>query len=942
MNHRFNIKLNSIILILFTLSLCMPAFSTGTNIKAQSITTTPETEIVEYLNKLTPEEKIGQLFLITFNGTETGEDSTIYRLISTYHVGGVVIHRENDNLTHVSQSPDDTAIQMNSMSRNLQQIEWNASQQSQVNMNGGDSYLPTYVPLFIGISQEGDGYSFDQILYGVTSLPNNMALGATWEPGLADQIGRIMGNEMSGIGINLLLGPSLDILENPAPEGINDLGSRSFGGDPFWVGEFGRAYTRGLHEGSEGKLAVVAKYFPGIGGADRLPQDEVATIRKSLDDLVTFALYPFIKVTGEATSAEETVEALLTSHIRYQGLQGNIRSTTRPVSLDPQALNLLMELPGLTGWRQSGGLLISDDLSSQAIRKFYNLTNQEFDIRRIALNAFLAGNDILYITDFSLENNTESENSTVQMLEFFSQKYREDNAFAQRVDESVIRILKAKSKIFGDFNINSANTRPSQTIEENEINQIVFEAARLGATLISPSQTELDETVPDPPNQDDRIVFISDSRTAQQCSQCVEQPILDKYAMQEFVIRRYGPQAGGQISPGNLTSYTLTDLEEMLNGLTQFSPIEIDLQRSNWIVFLMLDNNNEFPSYNTLKQFLNERPDLFQQKRLIVFALNSPYFLDTTNISKLTAYYGLYSKVSSFIDMASYLLFREIQPTGASPVSISGINYDINTALFPDPQQIIPLELDLPIDSESSGTTTPEPTQPPVFNIGDVIPVRAGLILDQNGHSVPDGTPVEFVLTIAGEPSASRQSEFTKSGIARTSFTISTPGTIEIIAISEAATSETLRIEVPSPNEEPALQNLTETPLVSQSPPVTQVFIIQPREPTENTSHPRTFGVNDWIMAAFISIAIAWSSYRLGALMGQERWGMRAGFLAFIGGLLAYTLLVFVMPLNIAANKVSVPRSVFLITVSGAIIGLMVSLAWKALIYRKPKSSMQD
>ena len=39
------------------------------------------------------------------------------------------------------------------------------------------------------------------------------------------------------------------------------------------------------HEGSGRKVAVIATHFPGIGASDRSPEEEVATIRKAMDDL---------------------------------------------------------------------------------------------------------------------------------------------------------------------------------------------------------------------------------------------------------------------------------------------------------------------------------------------------------------------------------------------------------------------------------------------------------------------------------------------------------------------------------------------------------------------------------------------------------------------------------------------------------------------------------
>ena len=100
------------------------------------------------------------------------------------------------------------------------------------------------------------------ILNGLTDIPSNMAIGATWQPDLAQQVGEVVGYELSNLGINMLFGPSLDVLENPDPFSPSDLGVRSFGGDPYWVGVLGSAYTAGVHLGSENQIAVIPKHFP--------------------------------------------------------------------------------------------------------------------------------------------------------------------------------------------------------------------------------------------------------------------------------------------------------------------------------------------------------------------------------------------------------------------------------------------------------------------------------------------------------------------------------------------------------------------------------------------------------------------------------------------------------------------------------------------------------
>ena len=194
---------------------------------------------------------------------------------------------ENDNFAAVP----DTVTQAQSLINDIQQLEWDTSKNSVTGEVGEAGVNSVYVPLFVAITQEGNGYPTDQILSGLTPLPSEMAIGATWNPELARRVGEVRGRELAALGFNLYFGPSLDVLEAPAASG-GDLGARVFGGDPFWVGEMGRAYVTGLHNGSDNQLLVIAKHFPGVGRSDRLPEEEVSTVRKSLEQLNKSNLRP--------------------------------------------------------------------------------------------------------------------------------------------------------------------------------------------------------------------------------------------------------------------------------------------------------------------------------------------------------------------------------------------------------------------------------------------------------------------------------------------------------------------------------------------------------------------------------------------------------------------------------------------------------------------------
>ncbi len=885
----------------------------------------PVQQAQQTLETLTPEERVGQLFLATFSGTAVEGETQIQDLIATRHIGGVILLAENNNIV-----PEEELLpRIFNLNRQLQLARWSASQQPMLNSVGED-ITPSFVPLFVAISQEGDGYPYDQILSGLTQLPSQMALGATFNPELVAQAGTVLGEELSALGFNMLLGPSLDVLEATQRAGGSGLGTRAFGGDPFWVGELGQAFIRGIHTGSEGRMAVVAKHFPGNGAADRLPEEEVATVRKSLEQLQNYDLAPFFEVTGNAANPDETTDALLTSHIRYQGFQGNIRASTRPLSFDQQAFNLLMNLPELNSWRQNGGVMVSDNLGSEAIRRFFELTNpnQPFDPSRVALNAFLAGNDLLYLGNMSTGDGADTYTTTVNILNFFSQKFRDDPAFAERVDASVLRILALKHRIYTEFALST--TLPSQEGLEQigKSNQVMFEIARQSATLISPTLAGLEETLPDPPNTSERIVFISDVRSVRQCTQCLEQAAYPVDALQQAVNNLYGPNAGRQVTPWFLISYSYQDLIRLLDGDESAFQFQRDISRANWIVFASLDVHPDQPVSQALNRFLSERPTLTQQKKLVVYSFNAPTYLDATNIAKLTAYYCLYSKTPSSFDVAARLLFKELRPIGSLPISVPDVGYDLITMTMPDPDQTISIRVDLPNQSLLDGTGTPEPELTIDLSLNSVIPIRTDVILDHNGHPVPDGTPVQFITSYNGEVSSLPQTETTIGGIARTNIQVADQGLIEIRAESEPAKNSTvLSFDIPFEKLEITPTETTpptETPIPSPTPSPLPTLSVQEGPPPS----ARPF-LQDWLVALLVTVGTSIGIYRVAAYLGQIRWGVRGGFLALIGGLAAYNYLAMGLPGSENLLESSGALGILLITILGCLVGILAAWIWR-------------
>lgn len=888
----------------------------------------------EMLSELSPREKVGQLFLVTFNGTDTSERSQIHSLIKDHNIGGVVLQRDQDNFG----GGEATLQSAYELIANLQQIR---------NPGAEGSTLPSsetgsYIPLFVGISQEGDSAPFSQITTGLTDIPNQMAIGATWDPTLAEQNGAILGSELSKLGINLIFGPSLDVLELPLQEGGEDLGTRTFGGDPYWVGEMGKAFIRGIHSGSNMKVAVMAKHFPGRGGSDRPLEEEVATVRKSLEQLKQIELAPFFAVTNTSNDDSSFAEGLVVSHIRYQGFQGNIRVTTRPVSLDPSALSLILSLPEFSTWYQKGGIVVSDDLGSNAVRRFNDPTLSTFDPRQTARNAFLAGNDLLFIDDFSTGGSTDSYTSVVNTLDYFEQKYKEDESFAQRVDASVLRVLTLKYRLYPDFSPSSITPSVDGIDEIGKGYQVVLQTAQSAAALVNPTHLELPNVLPDPPEYRERIIFLMDSSDHQQCSTCQIQTDLGVNALKDTVVKFYGSTAGNQINALRLSAYSFKNVREWLAGLEVPESLETDLRDADWVVVGLQKVDVNRPNSLAFKQLLTERSELLRNKKVIVFAFNAPYYLDATDISKITAYYALYAKSQPFIDLAARILFQEVSPHGASPVSIPGVGYDLINAMSPDPAQTIPLSLDLPELVEITPVTdsTLIPNMEYKFKLGDTIPIRTGVIVDHNQHPVPDGTLVRFVIKTEADASTTQQIEATTvNGIAKASYRITTNGFIEIRVTSEPAlTSELLQLDVPI-GESAAVTSVAPTSIPSETPiPSITPTAVEPEGSIDEDErdHQPTFW--EWLLVVLIIGFLSSLTYLLGKKIHSIRWGVRWAICSILGGLFSYIYLTGSFPGGDAWLELTGTTGLLVVTITSMSIGLAGGVLWHAASQNKSRN----
>lgn len=82
------------------------------------------------------------------------------------------------------------------------------------------------------------------VMGNATAFPVSMARGATWDVGLEERIGRVIGAEVAALGGNFFAGVCINLLRHPAWGRAQE----TYGEDSYLLGEFGAALTVGVRQ----------------------------------------------------------------------------------------------------------------------------------------------------------------------------------------------------------------------------------------------------------------------------------------------------------------------------------------------------------------------------------------------------------------------------------------------------------------------------------------------------------------------------------------------------------------------------------------------------------------------------------------------------------------------------------------------------------------------
>lgn len=143
-------------------------------------------------------------------------------------------------------------------------------------------------PLLIALDQENGGVNslFDDDF--VCQFPSAMGIAAAGRPELAYEVNKATATAVGACGVNMMLGPVLDVLSNAR---YQPLGVRATGDDPQEVSQYGIAAMNGIKDAG---LATCGKHFPSYGNLDFLGSSlDIPIITQTLEELSLSALVPF-------------------------------------------------------------------------------------------------------------------------------------------------------------------------------------------------------------------------------------------------------------------------------------------------------------------------------------------------------------------------------------------------------------------------------------------------------------------------------------------------------------------------------------------------------------------------------------------------------------------------------------------------------------------------
>jgi len=343
------------------------------------------------------DEKIGQMIMVGFRGTEVNQNSQIIHLIKNYHLGGVWLVDNDSPMGHTIgniQSPG----QLQKLIQEMQAV--------------------AEIPLFVSIDAEGGEVIRLKEKYGFPATLSARYLGEQNDLSLTRHQALKIAKTLKQLGFNLNLSPVLDLNKNPNNQALGKK-QRCFSYVPNIVIQHATQVIEAHHDQG---IICGAKHFPGHGSARDDSHIDFVDVSEtwSEDELIPYK--ELIK--------KGLVDAVLTAHVSLNRFDSQYPATL--------SKNIVTDI--LRKKLKFRGVVVSDDMNMGAIKKNFNYENA----LELALNA---GVDIILQSNV----NHYDEKIAEHTIEIIKKLVKSGKVSKKIIDESFKRIIDLKHK----FNLDS-------------------------------------------------------------------------------------------------------------------------------------------------------------------------------------------------------------------------------------------------------------------------------------------------------------------------------------------------------------------------------------------------------------------------------------------------------------------------------------------------------
>lgn len=225
-----------------------------------------------------------------------------------------------------------------------------------------------------------------------------------------EMAGRVLGEEMLDLGINVDLAPVIDVVRGANPV----LTGRHLGADPDLVAQLGAVFIRGL--GVSGVVAV-PKHFPGHGLSTTDPHSGVTTIDAGIDELASVDWVPF------RAAIDAGALMIMVGHPIYPAIDPDL-----PASISPAVLDLLRTEFGFDG------VAVTDEVTMQGVASGRSPGER-------AVLALAAGEDLVLVkTGSQVEEMVDAIVAAVDSGELSLERLQEAAGRVTRVAEAAATV----------------------------------------------------------------------------------------------------------------------------------------------------------------------------------------------------------------------------------------------------------------------------------------------------------------------------------------------------------------------------------------------------------------------------------------------------------------------------------------------------------------------